>query len=361
MTIRTRCAIQFAGVSVYREVLTPRPAAKTTPSSLVTRQDLEAQFTALRHVTRDPQAGIFGPASVSWKLNREAAVFLGAGRAALLQLAHPWVTHALNQHSNTLNDPIGRFHGTFRVIYTMLFGSLPQALAASRGLHALHTRIRGEVSDSAATLRAGRHYEANHVEALVWVFATLVESAVLAYGFVLPPLTGDECERYYAETKHMAALFGIPAAALPPDWAAFLRYCAAMHASDILGVDPLARTMAHRLLAGSGSWVRPPGWYRALTAWWLPPRFRQEFALVFSAREQRIVERTRRWLPPLYRSLPARMRQTGPYFEALERMRSQPPSLLTRMNNRFWMGQNRLMYADIAQGEDQNSGADDRT
>ncbi len=342
-------------------MLPPGQEAKLSPASLVTRQNLEAQLSALRRAARDPQAGIFGPASVSWKLNRESAVFLGAGRAALLQLAHPWVTHALHQHSNTLNDPIGRFHGTFRVIYTMLFGATPQAFAAARGLHTLHTRIRGEVPNSAVTPRAGQHYEANNVDALVWVFATLVESAVLAYGFVLPPLTGEECERYYAETKHMAALFGIPAAALPPDWPAFLRYCQAMQASDVLGVDELARTMAHRLLAGSGSWVRPPGWYRALTAGWLPPRFRREFALVYSPREQRVVARTERWLPPFYRSLPARIRRTGPYFEALERMRSKPPSLLTRINNRFWMGQSFLMYAEIAQGEDQNAGADDRT
>ena len=342
-------------------MLTPRPAVKPLSTSLVTRQNLEAQLSALHRTAPDPQVGIFGPGSLSWKLNRESAVFLGAGRAALLQLAHPWVTHALDQHSNTLNDPIGRFHGTFRVIYTMLFGSVTQAMAASRGLHTLHTRIRGEVPNSAVTLPAGRHYEANNVDALVWVFATLVESAVLAYGFVLPPLNGEECERFYAETKHMAALFGIPAAALPPDWPAFLRYCEAMQASKILGVDPLARAMAHRLLAGSGSWVRPPGWYRALTAFWLPPRFREEFALEFSAREEHLVGRTQRWLAPLYRRLPARIRCTGPYFEALERLQGRSPRLLTRLNNRFWMGQSRLMHGAMAFGTEEISGADDRT
>ena len=327
----------------------------------VARGDLERQLAAVQKTVGDPRAGIFGPGSVSWKLNRESAVFLGAGRAALLQLAHPWVTHALDQHSRTLNDPIGRFHGTFRVIYTMLFGSLAQAETAARGLHTLHTRIRGQVPENAATHHAGHHYEANNVDALTWVFATLVESAVLAYNFALPPLTGAECEHYYAETKCMAALFGIPSAVLPADWSAFTEYCRTMQASPVLGVDPLARGMAHRLLAGSGSGVRPPAWYRALTAFWLPPRFREEFALEVSTREEQMVERTRRWLPPLYRRIPPRLRWTGPWFEAQERLQGRPLSWLTRTSNRFWMGQQCLMFSEVARTNGKNSGADDRT
>src|SRR3712207_7704222 len=41
------------------------------------------------------------------------SLFLGAGRALLLQLAHPWVAAGISQHSTTLADPIGRFHRTF--------------------------------------------------------------------------------------------------------------------------------------------------------------------------------------------------------------------------------------------------------
>src|SRR6202000_1559661 len=134
-----------------------------------------------------PRAGIFGRASVSWKVNREAALFLGAGRAALLQLAHPWVAVALDQHSNLRNDPLARFHNTFRVVFTMIFGTLEQALAASRYLYQLHTRIGGRLPERAGAFERGSHYQANEIEALRWVYATLAESAVLAYETVLPP------------------------------------------------------------------------------------------------------------------------------------------------------------------------------
>ena len=33
--------------------------------------------------------GLAGPGSVSWRVNREAALLLGGGRALLMQVAHP--------------------------------------------------------------------------------------------------------------------------------------------------------------------------------------------------------------------------------------------------------------------------------
>ncbi len=105
-----------------------------------------------------PKTGIFGPSSTSWKVNRESALFLGAGRAALLQLAHPWVATALDQHSNLRNDPLARFHNTFRVVFTMIFGTLDQALAASRHLYHLHKRIQGELTASVAAYTQGSRY-----------------------------------------------------------------------------------------------------------------------------------------------------------------------------------------------------------
>src|SRR5271163_2396956 len=120
----------------------------------VSREDSQGLLSSLEGVPGEARSGFFGPGSVTWRVNCESAVFLGAGRAALLQLAHPWVAVALAHHSTLLNDAIGRFHSTFRVIYTMLFGTRAQALEASKRLYQLHTGIRGE-------LPSGEHYEAN--------------------------------------------------------------------------------------------------------------------------------------------------------------------------------------------------------
>ena len=66
---------------------------------IVGEADLECELTIVRSAAAGGPAGVFGPASVMWRIDREAAVFLGAGRALLLQLAHPWVAAAIAEHS----------------------------------------------------------------------------------------------------------------------------------------------------------------------------------------------------------------------------------------------------------------------
>jgi uncharacterized protein (DUF2236 family) len=319
----------------------------------VSQQEIERLWDSVAKQTANPQAGIFGPDSVSWKVNRESALFLGAGRAALLQLAHPWVATALDQHSNLLNDPLSRFHNTFRVVFTMIFGTLDQALAASRHLYHLHTRIQGELPESVGAYARGSHYAANEVNALVWVYATLIESALLAYEIVLPPLSYGERETYYAESKTLAALFGIPPEALSADWSSFEAWMRDLLASDALGVNALSREMAHSILHGSGSWVPVPNWYRALTAASMPERFRGEFLLVYGEREEHTVARARSWLPRIYKSLPASLRFVGPYQEAQSRLLGRRVNALTRASNRFWMGQPLMMFAETERKSEQ--------
>ena len=54
---------------------------------MVVWETLERELGLLRAAAAGSLSGIFGPQSMSWRINREAAIFLGAGRALLLQLA----------------------------------------------------------------------------------------------------------------------------------------------------------------------------------------------------------------------------------------------------------------------------------
>src|SRR5271157_3474187 len=140
---------------------------------IVSAAYLERLLGEVARSSAGTSAGLFGPDSVSWKINREAALFLAAGRATLLQLAHPWVAAAIAQHSRTLHDPIGRFHQTFRVMYTLSFGPVEQASATARHMHRKHQGIRGVMPETIGAFAAGSRYEANEVNALLWVYATL--------------------------------------------------------------------------------------------------------------------------------------------------------------------------------------------
>src|SRR5438094_6237483 len=108
------------------------------PLQIVSSESLERELNVVRAAAADPLSGVFGPLSMTWRVNREAAIFLGAGRALLLQLAHPWVAAAVEQHSDTFANPVGRFHRTFSTVFTMVFGTLAQSLEAARRLHHRH-------------------------------------------------------------------------------------------------------------------------------------------------------------------------------------------------------------------------------
>lgn len=318
-----------------------------TRDAHVSAADLERLLDEVKRSAARASAGLFGPESVSWRVNREAALFLAAGRATLLQLAHPWVAAAIAEHSTTLHDPIGRFHQTFRVMYTVGFGSVEQATAAARHLHTRHQSIYGTMPETVGTFAAGSQYNANEVRALLWVYATLIDSAVMAYDLVLPALTSTEREQYYAESRTAATCFGITPGVWPRNWRQFEQYMESMYLSDTLVVSPAARHLARQVLSGAGSWLKIPSWYRALTAHLLGPRLREEFGLAYGEPEKRSAERALSWIRRIHRRLPESVRFVGPYREAVGRLHGRPrPRLSVRLSNRLWTGESTLFSPD---------------
>jgi uncharacterized protein (DUF2236 family) len=211
---------------------------------------------------------------------------------------------------------------------------LPAVCIAATPQSAAHCRRRPDRFPPALS------YCANEVSALRWVHATLWDTALMTYALVLGALARDQRERYYAESRLFAALFGIPGQRLAPDWTAFSAYIAAMTESSTLTVTDAARAMAHRLLAGADTWLPVPSGYKALTAALLPRRLRDAFALAYGQAErnaaQQFIARTRR----IYPLLPSRLRYVGPYQEAQQRLSGRTqPDFIARVCNRFWMGQ----------------------
>jgi uncharacterized protein (DUF2236 family) len=287
--------------------------------------------------------GVFGAQSISWRVDREAANFLGAGRALLLQLAHPWVAAAIEQHSDTFVHPIGRFHRTFKLVFTLVFGTLEQSLKAARTLHRRHVSITGTLPRAAGPFPTGSPYSANGIAALRWVYATLIDTSVICHALVLPPLTPTEREQFFEESRVFASLFGISHEHLPESWSGFCNYVHTFLESDVLTVTGAARSMAHRLLSDEAHWLRAPPSYLALTTELLPPRIRDAFGLPYGSRERAAAARLRRRMRAIYPHLPSRLRDVGPYHEARERLAGRTsPRLLTRLSNRAWIGQSML-------------------
>ena len=202
---------------------------------------------------RDPGAGIaglYGPGSEAWRLNREASLLLGAGpRALLLQIAHPLVAEGVDQHSGFRADPWGRLAGTLASYLRIAYGTTGAARAEIRRLNGLHRSVTGPVRDPVAQGRFGDAYAARDPDLSLWVHATLVDSTLAAVDAWLEPLAPGRRARFYAETLPVGRLFGVPEDRLPADIDAFDAYVARMLApSGPVHPSPIARELAAVIL-----------------------------------------------------------------------------------------------------------------
>jgi len=299
-------------------------------NGIVARDAFEASLAALERSCENPLQGLFGPSSAMWLVLRESGVFLGAGAALLLQIAHPYVAHAITDHSRALRDPVGRFHRTFSPIFTMIFGTRDDALAAARRVRRVHDAINGPLGD-------GGRYDAHDANALLWVHLTLWHTAIHVYEEVIGPLAQARKDQFQSEANRFAMLFGIPAELHDATFAAFEARFERIVNSDLLCVTPQARIIGDYFIgAGRGAFGRYlPAWYRAMTAQLLPARLADGFALAPDPpAAQAGWRRCAAWI----RRMPAALRYVSPYHEAAARLSGRAPSLLTRTMNRAWLG-----------------------
>src|SRR5438105_3511637 len=125
-----------------------------------------------------PDAGLFGPGSVTWRVMREPILILGAGSALLMQAAHPMVAQGALDHSTFATDPYGRLDRTVEWVTVVCFGTTREARSITRRVNRLHRRVAGVVPRASATaaVRAGSRYTATDFGLLLWVHACFVHA-----------------------------------------------------------------------------------------------------------------------------------------------------------------------------------------
>src|SRR5512147_235711 len=120
----------------------------------------------------DPTRSLFGPQSLSWRVNRETALLLGGGRALLLQVAHPLVAAGVAAHSQFQHAPLERLWRTLDLMLTITFADAAHAVAAVRQIERVHAAVRGRLDSNVGPFPRGTCYDANDPELLLWVHAT---------------------------------------------------------------------------------------------------------------------------------------------------------------------------------------------
>jgi uncharacterized protein (DUF2236 family) len=302
--------------------------------------DPEQHKAALERLVLDHPASqqrLFGPGSELWNMFRESIVFLGGGRAALLQAAHPFVAHAILDHSATKTDMAGRFHRTFTNVFAMVFGTLEEAIASSNRVYSVHARIHGQISEAIGPYAVGHPYSATDVESLHWVHATLIDSAIQAYELILGEVPLSQKQALYAESRRFTALFGIPESYLPEDWTAFRTYFDEMVDSPNITVGRAAQDICGFLQQPPRRSIAPLWhWYNTMTGGLLPPSVRDAFGFPHSPRDQAVFDRSVRALRLAYPRIPDRLRFLPAYSDAARgRTSDQPQGLYARLADRM--------------------------
>jgi uncharacterized protein (DUF2236 family) len=237
------------------------------------------------------QKRFFAPEGVIWRVDRELALLLGGGRALLMQLAHPKVAAGVADHSDFSTDPLGRLTRTMATMWSIVFDDLPRAQASLERLEQVHRQVRGTVGQP-DVLAPRTPYSARDPELLLWVHATLVDSALATYGLFVKPLSADERREYYRESMRLGILLGVPETKLPESFEEFDAYMKEMIDSEAISVGVTAIALSRAILHPRPLVLKPFAPLSAfITAGLLPPKLRREYGLAWNGRRERILRR----------------------------------------------------------------------
>ncbi|MEV5572005.1 oxygenase MpaB family protein [Spirillospora sp. NPDC052269] len=232
-------------------------------------------------------------------LAAEPAVMLAAGRALLLQVAHPKIAQGVADHSDLRDRPLDRLFGTLDFLTIVAFGTDEEAARLGRGLRRLHDRITGP------------GYSGNDPDLQAWVNATLTDAALYVYEEILRSPSGDLGAAYVDQARLVAEVLGCPPEAQPADRDAFRRYFDATVAS--LEVTDAGREVMRAVLWSRRlRWLGPALWFnRFVTTGLLPEPVRVQYGLPWGPRRDRCLWILLRTGAVSYRLVPGRLRRAG--------------------------------------------------
>jgi uncharacterized protein (DUF2236 family) len=221
-------------------------------------------------VTTTEDLGLFGPDSVSWRVQADPAAGVGGLSALFMQALHPLAMAGVFEHSSYDADFWPRFQRTAEYVQTVNFGTNGEVQAAAARVRRMHEFVRG------VDPVTGESYSAGSPELITWIHVTEV------YGFVNAVQRGGlrvspaEVDQYYLEQVKVAKLLG--ASDVPANSAEVAKYLRAMRPR--LLCTPTTRNGARLLLAPPMSWriqlltpARPAWTALASLAFCLMPRW----------------------------------------------------------------------------------------
>jgi uncharacterized protein (DUF2236 family) len=148
------------------------------------------------------EAALLAPDSVSWRIFKNPlCLFIGGVAAVIMELAEPRVRTGVWEHTTFRADPAGRLRATGLAAMVTIYGARSAAETMIARIRRMHDAVAG-------TTPAGEAYRASDPELLSWVQGTAAYGFLQAYHVYVHPLSSWERDRYYAEGRLAAGLYG---------------------------------------------------------------------------------------------------------------------------------------------------------
>lgn len=162
--------------------------------------------------------GLFGPASVTWRVHGDPVLWVAGLRALYLQALHPLAVRGVYQHSDFGDDPWGRLLRTADYVGTTTFGTRDEAEQVAARVRAIHRALAG--SDP----RSGRSFRLDDPELLRWIHCCEVDSFLTTVQRAGAGVPAADADRYLAEQRIAAQLIGLDPDTVPSNTAEMKAY-----------------------------------------------------------------------------------------------------------------------------------------
>jgi len=284
-------------------LLRTRAAIKSFQASKTSE---ERQTTASQPPSEGKYGPYYQPVEEPFEMKRivaESISLEGGVAAVLLQIAHLPVGKGVARHSSFTYRRVERGRRTVNYIYCMTFGTPEEKRLITDATHKAHAHIKGD------------GYDANDVDAQLWVAATIYWTIVKSYELVFGKLDAERAERVYKEFSVMATALRVPPEKWPQDLTAFQIYWDDM-ISNLVVTDE-ARAVAKDVLEQKGlpwgfAWLyltlKAPV-SRAMTIEMLPENVRNDFGLPSTPYTRQLFKLTTNFNANVIPYLPASVRE----------------------------------------------------
>jgi uncharacterized protein (DUF2236 family) len=193
--------------------------------------------------------GLFGPDSITWRVQSDPIMWVAGLRALLLQAVHPAAMAGVLDHSDFRADPWGRLSRTANYVGTVTFGSIDEVDEIGRRVRGVHAKVRGIDG------RTGRTYSARDPHLLLWVHCCEVESFLTTFQRAGGGLTSVEVDAYYAEQTRAAAVVGLEPDKVPSSAAEMATYFRRMR-GELRADERTWRAARYVLVPPMPAWVQ---------------------------------------------------------------------------------------------------------